>query len=153
MEPDEKVRENRLRRAARRQGMELVKSRTRDPRGVDYGCYGLSRDGEWVAGVSNHLSMSLDDVEAYLTTPTGENRMQLPRIDQNADVEVTLTRAGDGQGLETRTWTRPVDDETGAGAIDVLDALSGAIDSWTTGSAQPGNELKAGDTITIKISE
>lgn len=66
MEPDEKVRENRLRRAARRQGMELVKSRTRDPRGVDFGCYGISQNGTWVAGMTNYLSMSLDDVERYL---------------------------------------------------------------------------------------
>lgn len=36
-----KVFENRLRRAAKRQGLELVKSRSRDPRAVDYGGYML----------------------------------------------------------------------------------------------------------------
>jgi hypothetical protein len=37
----EKVRENRLRRMADRQGLQLVKSRRRDPRAVDYGTYAL----------------------------------------------------------------------------------------------------------------
>lgn len=62
-----KVRENRARRMAERQGLALIKSRRRDPRAIDYGRYGIARDGVWVAGVVNHLSMSLDDVERYLT--------------------------------------------------------------------------------------
>lgn len=66
MDTSEKVRENRLRRAARRQGLILVKSRTRDPRGIDYGCYGISREGTWVAGVASHMTMSIADVERYL---------------------------------------------------------------------------------------
>jgi hypothetical protein len=37
----EKVRENRLRRAAERQGLTLSKSRRRDPRAKDYGTYQL----------------------------------------------------------------------------------------------------------------
>jgi hypothetical protein len=37
----EKVRENRLRLAARRQGLALVKSRRRDPRAIGFGCYSL----------------------------------------------------------------------------------------------------------------
>jgi hypothetical protein len=37
----EKVRENRLRRMAARQGLQLVKSRRRDPRALDYGTYWL----------------------------------------------------------------------------------------------------------------
>lgn len=41
MAEDLKVRENRLRRMADRQGLKLVKSRTRDPRALDYGLYGL----------------------------------------------------------------------------------------------------------------
>ena len=66
METSEKVRENRLRRAAHRQGLTLAKSRTRDPRGIDHGCYGISRDGAWIAGVTGHMTMSLEDVEQYL---------------------------------------------------------------------------------------
>ncbi len=38
---DEKVRENRVRRMAERQGLRLVKSRRRDPRALDYGGYWL----------------------------------------------------------------------------------------------------------------
>lgn len=38
---ERKVLENRLRRAAERQGLWLVKSRWRDPRAVDYGRYNL----------------------------------------------------------------------------------------------------------------
>src|SRR5215210_2836640 len=37
----EKVCENRLRRMAQRQGLELRKSRVRDPRAIDYGKYWL----------------------------------------------------------------------------------------------------------------
>ena len=36
---DEKVRENRLRRSAKRQGLRLEKSRRRDPRAYDYGTF------------------------------------------------------------------------------------------------------------------
>jgi len=36
-----KVRENRLRLAAQRQGLALVKSRRRDPRAIGHGCYCL----------------------------------------------------------------------------------------------------------------
>lgn len=36
-----KVRENRIRRVAQRQGLRLVRSRTRDPRATTYGRYGL----------------------------------------------------------------------------------------------------------------
>lgn len=38
----EKVRENRLRRMAERQGHQLVKSRRRDPRAYDYGRYWIT---------------------------------------------------------------------------------------------------------------
>ena len=42
----DKVRENRLRRMATRQGLHLVKSRRRDPQALDFGTYGLAdRDG------------------------------------------------------------------------------------------------------------
>ena len=41
MTDDEKVRENRLRRAAARQGLRLEKSRRRDERALDYGRYWL----------------------------------------------------------------------------------------------------------------
>lgn len=74
---DDKVRENRIRRMADRQGYRLMKSRSRDPRAVDYGLYGLvdiqtggsvfpALAGRWVC------SQELDDVEAFLTEPSEE---------------------------------------------------------------------------------
>jgi hypothetical protein len=79
-----KIRENRLRRMAERQGLQLVKARRRDPQAVDYGCYGIvSRyagapllafryvEGPW--------SMGLDDVEAWLTAPK-QDRGPLPGV-------------------------------------------------------------------------
>lgn len=63
---DDKIRENRLRRAAQRQGLALRKSRRRDPRATDYGLYWLS-DPHTNALVSNEKGMTLDEVEGYLT--------------------------------------------------------------------------------------
>jgi hypothetical protein len=57
-----KVRENRLRRMAERQGLTLEKSRRRDPRALDYGTYWLrdASGGEVATG-------DLDAIEARLT--------------------------------------------------------------------------------------
>ena len=69
----EPARSLRLRRMAKRQGLKLEKSRTRDPRALDYGKYWL-RDvrtnfvvfgelpGEWRGNQA-----TLDDIERYLT--------------------------------------------------------------------------------------
>jgi hypothetical protein len=58
----EKVRENRIRRMAGRQGLQLVKSRRRDPRALDYGTYWLvDNSGVEVA------SGDADTIEAWLT--------------------------------------------------------------------------------------
>lgn len=43
---DEKIHENRLRRKAKRQDYELVKSRRRDPDAKDYGAYWLAPNDE-----------------------------------------------------------------------------------------------------------
>jgi hypothetical protein len=73
----EKVRENRLRRMAERQGLQLQKSRRRDPRAVDYGTYMLvnPRLNAVVAyGLQSGYGLSLDDVEKALTSgPEGED--------------------------------------------------------------------------------
>ncbi|RZU16412.1 hypothetical protein EV645_3977 [Kribbella rubisoli] len=68
MSPDaaDKVRENRVRRAAERQGLQLEKSRRRDPRAIDYGRYWLRQDDEIVYGDSR-TGATLDEVEQYLT--------------------------------------------------------------------------------------
>lgn len=65
MEQDEKIRENRLRRAANRQGLVLRKTRRRDPRALDYGLWmivELSTDIIIPCGDK----LSLDAVESYL---------------------------------------------------------------------------------------
>lgn len=70
----EKVRENRLRRMADRYGFRLIKSRSRDPRAVDYGLYALidvRTDGAINPAIADRwvCSWSLDEVGAYLTAP------------------------------------------------------------------------------------
>lgn len=60
----DKVRENRLRRMAQRQGLTLHRNRRRDPRARDFGTYQLVNEhGVSVAGPW----MSIDNVERYLT--------------------------------------------------------------------------------------
>lgn len=66
----EKIRENRLRRMAARQGLRLSKCRRRDPRAIDFGCYMLT-DTEKncvVAGAERgRPDFTLNDVEDFLT--------------------------------------------------------------------------------------
>lgn len=67
----EKVRENRLRRMAERQGFVLRRSRRRDPRAIDYGVYWLI-DPNLNTIESAEMGMNLDDVERWLNEPSGE---------------------------------------------------------------------------------
>jgi hypothetical protein len=60
-----KVRENRLRRAAQRQEMRLIKSRRRDPRAFDYGRYWLA-DIYTDRLITSVQGISLDEVEEHL---------------------------------------------------------------------------------------
>lgn len=69
---DAKVRENRLRRMAERQGLRLMKSRRRDPRAWGYGTYmlvdadtGVVAFADWAVG--RGYGLSLDDIEEFLT--------------------------------------------------------------------------------------
>lgn len=61
---DQKVRENRLRRMASRQGLQLLKSRRRDPRALDYGTY-------WLVDASG-VEVARGDVDAIEARLTGE---------------------------------------------------------------------------------
>lgn len=65
-ENNEKVRENKLRRMAQRQGYQLMKSRRRDPRAVDYGRWLIvdPTRNAIVAGEPGYWT--LDDVEGWL---------------------------------------------------------------------------------------
>jgi len=71
MTQETKVKENRLRHVADRRGLRLIKSRSRDPRALDYGLYGLvdvqtgfavtpALANRWVC------SWTLEAVEEYL---------------------------------------------------------------------------------------
>ena len=65
----DKVRENRIRRMAERQGYALQRSRRRDPRARDYGLYLIldPQTGEpVVAGSGFGGGMSLDEAERWL---------------------------------------------------------------------------------------
>jgi hypothetical protein len=67
---EEKIRENRLRRMAERQGLKLEKSRRRDPRATGYGTYMLVDPDRntIVAGDRNSgYGMSLEEIEKALT--------------------------------------------------------------------------------------
>ena len=69
----ERTREQRLRRAAARQGYKLVKSPRRDPRARDFGDWMVVDidTNAIVAGEIGRVRFSLDDVENYLM---GEDR-------------------------------------------------------------------------------
>ncbi len=62
-----KVRENRLRRSAERQGLKLQKSRRRDPRALDYGTYWLVDIMTNSVTVGGSNGASLEEVESALT--------------------------------------------------------------------------------------
>lgn len=66
----EKVREDRLRRMAERQGLRLVKSRRRDPRAIGYGRFMIvNQDNVAVAGeIDSARALDLDAIEQYLTS-------------------------------------------------------------------------------------
>ena len=69
MDNTEKVRENRARRAAARQGLAAQKSPRRDPRGFDYETWQLvePRSGEVVAsGFQSGYGLTLDQLEDLL---------------------------------------------------------------------------------------
>lgn len=67
-----KVYENRLRRMASRQGLELRKHKVRDPRAINHGTYGLSDAGTSAVthGGPDGYGLGLDQVERILTGTT-----------------------------------------------------------------------------------
>jgi len=71
MDPADKVRENRLRRMARRRGYSVVKSRARDPRAITFGTYAVVDDrNNLVFGDHNFgYGMDLDAIEEWLNEP------------------------------------------------------------------------------------
>ena len=77
MSEDERVRENRLRRMARRRGYLLQKSKRRDPLAIDFNGFMLmdAFSNAVVLGARKHaFDASIDDVEAFLERGTSERR-------------------------------------------------------------------------------
>ncbi len=73
----DKIRENRLRRMAERQGLAVQKSRRRDPRAYDFGTYMLVdpvANAVVASGLHSGYGMSLDDVERYLLRDNEEEK-------------------------------------------------------------------------------
>jgi hypothetical protein len=66
MNTDEKIRENRMRRMAHRQGLALVKSKRRDPRAVGYGGYLLVDERNVVVAGDPKHGADLDQIEKAL---------------------------------------------------------------------------------------
>lgn len=62
---NEKIRENRLREAAKRQGLTLTRSRRRDPRAIGYGRYWLTSTETGIS-VTPHEGSTLDEIERHL---------------------------------------------------------------------------------------
>jgi hypothetical protein len=77
----QKVREDRLRRMAARQGLQLVKNPRRDARATDYGSYALVNENDaviadfgWDRARFPEGSSWLDDIEAWLTSDRESER-------------------------------------------------------------------------------
>src|SRR5712671_6443778 len=95
MDAVEKVREARLRRMAKRQGLKLVRSRRRDPLAIDYGRYVIvdPDSNRTVAGeLGSASAMTLDDVEGWLTSP-GPMTVEVILEDGRRIVRRSLTAA------------------------------------------------------------
>lgn len=66
MRNPDKVRENRLRRMAERQGLRLMKSRARDPRSLTYDGYILFDGASDATVFGGNYEAGLDAIEAFL---------------------------------------------------------------------------------------
>jgi hypothetical protein len=62
-----KIRENKLRRMAERQGFRLKKSARRDPRAIDYGLYWIIDQRNNTFATGHDTGMTFDEVERFLT--------------------------------------------------------------------------------------
>ena len=69
------VHENRLRRVAERQGLQLRKSRRRDENAHDFGVYWLVEPVDNLMIAGGDFGLSLDEVEAFLS-----DRQPRPRV-------------------------------------------------------------------------
>src|SRR5215213_6529869 len=103
----DKVRSNRLRRAAERRGLVLERSRRRDPAALGYGTFQLrnAATGDVIAcrsalGYGLDYGLDLDEVEAYLNGDLDETVTPSPRGLAVGDT-VAITLVGEITDVDT----------------------------------------------------
>lgn len=128
MEPGDKARENRLRRAAARQGLRVSKVRRMDPRAVDYGRYHIT-DAQ--TGACRFEARDLARAEAYLASGEFDDVRMAAYRAELACINAYL-HAASGSGIEESQSTvvdpivRGLLDQHGVDAVVMLvDALCG----------------------------
>jgi anti-anti-sigma factor len=127
MMEQERVRENRLRRMAARQGLRLLKSRRRDPYASGYGTYVLvPAAASRSIPADAQFGCDLDEIEQQLKTTTAGEAIEQTvgdvRITQGA--EVRIVDAGDPHSANLAASVRDVD-----GHAEVV--LTGELDLLT----------------------
>lgn len=166
-----KVRENRARRAARRQGLTLRKARARDPRALDHGRYWLTGD-TGTPLVGGRVGMDLGIIEAALARPSEEAGqpplgVPLPEVDPlmstciheaghavaavhtGATVELASVRPGPASAGRVRILPSP----WGAATAEDL-ALVSYAGVWAEHRKQwDGRDLTARDTEGLTLTE
>jgi hypothetical protein len=75
---ENKVRENRVRRMAERQGLILRRSRRRDVNAIDYDAYWLVEPSQSLVYAGGQFGISLDEAQSILTG--GMNEDQVRRV-------------------------------------------------------------------------
>lgn len=100
-----KVLENRLRRAAERQGLQLQKSRSRDPRAVDYGTYQLVDPSEntiVALGLQSGYGLGLEAVARELRMGSDRDEIQVEAQRSRYQVSRHIATATDTYAKPTR---------------------------------------------------
>ena len=129
----EKVRANRLRRSAARQGLKLVKSRRRDPRAYDFGTYMLVNihtdtpvhgNVPDLVYIEAWLAKDFDDQYPTTEIKTPDGDLPVPDIESAVfDLTVTLVSAIAPEWPQAQVWGASVD----ISAEIVQPAIEGAI--------------------------
>jgi len=97
MDKATKYKEDQMRRVAKRQGLMLVKSRTRDPRAIDYGCYALAdMDRRIVHGIgaAERFAASFDEIRDYLNKSVSAAERERRRTEDLLRYQAKLQNLG-----------------------------------------------------------
>ena len=105
----EKSREVKLRRAARRQGLELEKVRRLDPFASDFNTYRITMGQVFQLAAATRVlaeRLTLDEVEARLSDDRGETMSTTSTTKEEKTREVRLRRMAERQNLTLRKARR-----------------------------------------------